>query len=227
MIKTIENRPELGVGIYTIPDIAQILRIPYHKVNRWIKYYWDGELGKEFNSRYSWTDGKSIAISFHTLVELYTFYQLSCAGVQAKKIIEAHRILSRKFNSSFPFATAEVLNAISTDGKVVFFSLDDKDIINLDITHQFNLNFIKDFFKRIDFNNGSMAARLWPLGKENSVVVDPEHQFGQAIINGTNLNPETIQELHEAGEPHYFIASLYNINERQIIDALEFCQKAA
>ncbi len=227
MIKTTENKPELGIGIYTVPDIAQILRLPYDKVNRWVKHYWDNELGKEFNSRYSWTDGKSIAISFHTLVELFTFYQLSNADVSAKKIIDAHLILSKKFNSLFPFATAEVLNSISTDGTRVFFTIDKMDIINLDVTLQFNLQFIKDFFRKIDFNGGSMAARLWPLGKDNCIVVDPDHQFGQATISGTNINPETIQELHEAGEPHYFIASLYNINERQIIDALEFCQKAA
>jgi hypothetical protein len=43
-----ENQLKLGIGIYTPSEIAKILRLPYHKVLRWIDKYWDGELGKEY-----------------------------------------------------------------------------------------------------------------------------------------------------------------------------------
>ncbi len=55
-----ENKPKIGLGIYTPSEIAQILRLPNYKITRWITKYWDGELGKEFNSLYSWKTGNSV-----------------------------------------------------------------------------------------------------------------------------------------------------------------------
>jgi uncharacterized protein (DUF433 family) len=227
MSQLLENKPELGYGIYTTPDIAQILRLPYGKVHRWIKDYWDNNFAKEVNSRYSWTDGKAIAISFHTLVEIFTFYQFTHAGVTVDKIITSHKILSKKFDTPFPFATSDVLINISTDGKRIYFLENGKDIISLDASHQLNLDLVRQYFKKIEFDGGSLAVRLWPIGKDKSVVVDPSHQFGQAVIKGTNISPETLFELHEAGEPDDFIASLYGVSNKQVQDALDYCRKAA
>ena len=142
----LENKPQLGYGIYTIPDIALILQIPNYKVSRWVTDYWDSRFGLDFNKKYSWSDGKSKAISFHTLIELYTFYQLSKAGVHSSKIIEAHKILTVKFDTPFPFATSQILENISTDGKRIYFEEGDEIIFNIDKTFQLNLRFISDFF---------------------------------------------------------------------------------
>ena len=60
-MKSFENRPALGGGIYTVPDIAQALRLPINKVGRWIRTYWDEKLGKEFSYgeiKAVWTDRK-------------------------------------------------------------------------------------------------------------------------------------------------------------------------
>jgi len=35
-----ENKPKLGLGIYTASEIAQILRVPYRKVYIWMNKYW-------------------------------------------------------------------------------------------------------------------------------------------------------------------------------------------
>lgn len=103
-----ENKPQLGLGIYTPAEIAQILRLPYYKVNRWIDKYWDGELGHEFEQRYSWKTDNSKAVSFHTLVEFYVMMQLADAGVKTRKVFEAHKELSQIFNTNFPFTLKEV-----------------------------------------------------------------------------------------------------------------------
>lgn len=224
---TFENKPTLGFGIYTVPDVAQILRLPYGKVNRWIKSYWDNKFGQEFNERYSWTDGKSIAVSFHTLIEVCTFYQLTDAGVRSKEIINAHDILSKEFDTHFPFAQSVVLENLSTDGKKIFFNTESKNIVNVDMTNQLNLGFINNFFKKIDFNDTKLAQRLWPIGKEKSVVVDPEHQFGLPVIDGTNIQVETIFNLFKANESKSFIASIYELSEEQVDHAIQYCEAAA
>jgi uncharacterized protein (DUF433 family) len=227
MITAFENKSRIGSGIYTMPDIAQILRLPNYKVNRWIKTYWDEKLGKQFNQKYSWTVDNTKAVSFHTLVELYTFYHLNSAGVKTQKVLKAHQILAEKFDTLFPFANANILQGLRTDGNKIYLESDDETIITLDGTHQLNFNFITVFFKLLDFDDEALACRLWPIGKENSIVCDPERQFGHPVINNTNIYPEAIYNMFEAGESIPFIASIYDISANEINDAIRFCKKAA
>lgn len=221
-----ENKLALGRGIYTIPDIALILDLPYAKVRRTINEYWDGKLGKDLNEYYSWTVDLTRAVSFHTLIEFYTFFRLSESGAKTNKILEAHKLLSKHFNTAFPFAKAEVLKNLSTDGKSIFFNLD-SSILTLDKTKQFNLDFIKVFFKKIEFDNETLASKFWPLGKEKAIICDPGNQFGLPTIAGTNIYPETIHSMFTAGDPISFIAKTYDLQINQVKDALEFCKSAA
>ena len=225
MKQSFENTPKLGLGIYTVPDVALLLKIPYFKANRWINEYWDLKLGAEFDSKYSWTDGKAKAVSFHTMIELYIFFQLSDVGVKTPIILEAHGILAKQFKTPFPFATSVILENMSTDGKKIFFQKND-EIINVDSAQQLNLKFIKLFFNKLEFDRKELASRLWPLGKKKSVVVDPSHQFGQPVIYGTNVQATTLFNLHQSGEPTEFIASIYDLKKKQIEDAIEYCQAA-
>lgn len=221
-----ENQLALNNGIYTMPDIAQILRIPNYKVNRWVKKYWDGRFGKHYEQNYSWTIDLTKAVSFHSLVELYTFYHLSEAGVKTKKILAAHKELSGEFNTPFPFATSDILDGLSTDGLDIYIRTSDY-IYTVDGTKQLNLEFIKLFFKKLDFDDDSLASRLWVLGKDKSIVCDPKKQFGQPIINGTNIFPETLAGLFAAGDSIDCIASLYEIEKNKVNDAIEYITKAA
>lgn len=220
-----ENKPQLGLGIYTPAEIAQILRLPYYKVNRWIDTYWDGELGREFEKKYSWKNENSKAVSFHTLVEFYVMMQLADAGVKTRKVLEAHKELSQYYDTSFPFALKEVLDGINTDGKQIFLSLDDSTI-TLDGTKQFNLGFIKVFFRKLEFDSNNLASRLWPLGKEKSVLIDPERKFGHPVLEMKNIFPETIYGHYKAGDPIEYISYVYKVTEKEVRDAIEFIDAA-
>lgn len=225
-MEVFENKPQLGSGIYTVPDIAQILRIPINKVGRWIRTYWDEQLGKEYDSRYSWNIDQSKGVSFHTLVELYVFHQLNDAGIRPRAALIAHKILSERFDTLFPFANSKVLRSLNTDGGRIYFEQGGQTIVTLDKSNQLNLDFIKLFFKLVEFDGGALASRFWPLGKDNSIVCDPERQFGHAVIDKTNIYPDAIFSLHKAGEPIKFISSMYEISEKQVNDAIEYCMAA-
>src|SRR3990172_3100264 len=103
-----ENKPKIGLGIFTVPDIARILNLKYYKVERILNDYWDNRFANDLGSKYSWTDGKSKAVSFHTLVEFYIFYQFKEAGVTTKSILKAHQELSIWYKTPFPFATSHI-----------------------------------------------------------------------------------------------------------------------
>lgn len=215
------------MGIYTLPDIALILGLSYSKVNRWVKDFWDNKLAKNYDYKYSWSVDLTKAVNFYTLIEIYIFYRLYEAGVKPRRILEAHQVLAEQFSTSYPFATKDIIDHLKTDGKQVLFMQNDGSILTLEITRQFKLEYIKQFFKNLDFDKDSLATRFWPLGRGRSIVCDPHHQFGHPVITGTNITVETLSQMNKAGEPVKFIADLYGINENQILDAIEFCKKAA
>ncbi len=226
-----EARPRIGIGVYTLPDVAGILDIPYHKVHRWVNEYLNNRLGKNFDAHYTWSIDTTKAVSFHTLVELHTFFQLSKAGVRSDKILEAHALLAKKFDTTFPFAFEPVLAGLRTDGRCLYHKTKDSKgrsvILDLDGTYQLSLAFIKLFFKKLDFGDDLLAERYWPIGKSNSIVCDPRKKFGQPIIDGTGVPADAIYGMKEAKRKPAHVAKLYSITEKQVKDAIEYCEKAA
>lgn len=221
-----ENNLSIGNGVYTVPDIANILCLPYSKVNTWLDKYWDGKLGEAFKGKYSWRIDSTRAVGFHTLIEFYIMMNFAESGVKPAQVLKAHNELSRDFQTHFPFAQKQVIENISTDGKRIYLTVDGSPI-TLDGSKQFNLDFIKLFFKKLDFDKELLASKFWPMGKTRAVVCDPHHKFGQPVIEGTNIQTDVIYRMHLAKEKTAFIANLYEISVKKVKDAIDFHTKAA
>lgn len=216
MTKTLQHKLELGDGIYTVADISEILQLPTAKVRRWLAAYWN---------QYSWTIDRSVAVSFQALVEFYVLYHLGEAGIPTKEVIRAKTALSEWFNTPFPFAQKKIVENIQTDQYRIYLEFEGH-IVSVDGTKQLNLEFIRQFFHKLDFDQESIALRFWPRGKEKSIVVDPQRQFGHPVIGKTNIYPETIFGLYQGGESIPFICSAYNLVEKEVQDAIEYCKAA-
>lgn len=221
-----QNTPQLNSGIYTLPDIARLLGMSYHKAHRWLAQYWEGKLGKDYGRHYSWTVDSTKAVSFHTLMELHIFYQLNEAGVKPAKILEAHKELVAITGQEFPFATKRILEGLRCDGKQVLLYRNDGTVVSLNGTRQFNLDFVLDFMKKLDFHEG-VASRFWPLGKENVVNCDPKRQFGHPVVGKTNIYPELLASMHRAGDSIRSIAANFNLKTKEVKDSIAFSNQAA
>jgi len=221
----IQNKKELGSGIYTIPDIGLLLEYPLYKIRRYLKKYWDDGIGKElFKDRYSWSvNNNKKAVNFFVLIELYTFFQLQEFGVYTKRVVKARREIAKQLCTPYPFANRKIL----TDGKQIWYYLE-KDLIAADPTAQVNFaQIIESFANKIEFSADLLAMRYWPKGKDKSVVVDPHHQFGQPVISGSNIVTDTIYSMYESGEKMETLSILYDITSKQVNDVIEFHRKAA
>ena len=217
------TRPKLGNGIYTIPDTANILGIPSRTVRYWSKKIWDERLAEKGGSKYTWGEGKDKALDFYTMIELYIFHNLRKLKITPSKIFLAHRKISEALQSPYPFAHAKILS----DGKEVFFQKE-LDIVNANDSLQFNLKeIVSEFMIKIDYDEGLLAQRYWPIGKKRNIVVDPQHQFGQPTINGTNILAETIYHYYQSGESINFIANIFEIKNHDVTAAIEFYNQAA
>jgi len=220
-----DNKLEIGNGIFSVRDVAQILRVPYNKVSRWISYYWNEKLAEHYKRNY-WIENTK-AVNFYTFIEIYVMMQLTEAGLKPSKILQAHKELTEFYKINVPFATKKILDNIKTDKHKIYLQLDNDNIISLDQTKQLNLKIIQNFYTNIDFDSDTLASRFFPLGKKCHVVCDPHHKFGQPTIYGTNIQTEVIFNLYQAKEPIPFIADIYQISEQKIKNAIHFHRQVA
>lgn len=216
-----ESIPKLGSGIFSASDAAKILNISPQKARYWFNYYLKQ---KHFQSeyRYYFTFDKTVAVNFLTLMEMYVFYSLKERNISIRTIINAHKYLSSFLNTPYPFAH----KSLYTDGGNLLID-HNSDFFSTDGKEQYKLRLELDkFFQKISFSPDGNAQSFHPLGLNNSVVVDPNHQFGTPTIKGTNIKVKTIIDLYNAGEKKKTIAELYHISLKQINDVIRYSNAA-
>jgi uncharacterized protein (DUF433 family) len=221
-------QPRLGEGIYLIKDVSKILQLDYEKVYRWIVSYWSGDLSETIN--YTFGDVDNRAINFYSLIEFYTFFKLREKGISSTQIKKLHSELANILQTPYPFAIAqdyyvEKRKTKKTKKVFVYYTYLDS-LMKLSPKKQFFFKFLDEFLDRIEFDENNLAVRFYPLHNSRNVVVDPKRQFGQPIINGTNIKTQTVFSLFRGGESLEDISTLYNIPIEKVKDAINF-QNAA
>ncbi|MGI8581783.1 MAG: DUF433 domain-containing protein [Chitinophagaceae bacterium] len=218
----------IGEGIYLVKDVSKILGLDYEKVYRWIVGYWTGNLQEHYN--YTFGEQNNRAINFYSLIEFYTFFKLREKGLSSTEIKKLHSELSSLLKTPYPFAIAqdyyiETRKTKKRKKTFVYYTYLESTI-KRSAKKQFSLDFIKKFLDKVEFDENNLASRFFPLHDSKNVVVDPKHQFGQPVINGTNIKTQTIFNLYRGGESLENLSILYNISVDKVQDAITF-QKAA
>jgi uncharacterized protein (DUF433 family) len=214
-----EFKPALGLGAFSVPDIALILSLPQNKVRRMLNQVWDERLGKElFGDTFSISVGEHKFVNFYVLIELYVYFELRDLKVSAQKIIKTRSAMRKDLNTEHPFAMANLL----THGKKIWYEVKDC-IVDADGSRQTNFErMVRDYAKKIDFNGNDLAERYWPMGKNHKVVVDPKHQFGLPTIVDTNINTHTLRSMFRSGETPEVLSEMFGISLNAVKDALVF-----
>ena len=225
-------KPQIGGGIYTVPDAACILNLPLPKVKRWVSGY--SRLAESGGRVHLggivddgvWGAGREQGLNFHALIEVFTFSVLRDLGVSSQAIRSAREELIERFQTPYPFASHRLLS----DGRQIHVVLDRLDsLMALDEQGQTELRkIVEPFCHKIDFCDAtSLAERYWPLGRDRAVVVDPHHGFGRPCIANTNIATETLANMVRAGETAAIIAAEFEIRETDVLAAVEFESKKA
>lgn len=221
---TLEHiKPILGGGVFTLEDVSLILKIELKEVKKVLRQYWEKRYSSVSNLTYTWGEGKEKSINFLSLIEIKTFFELKDHGVKTQKINIAHDALSVYFNTPYPFAKS----TLQTDGVRIMF--EDRDaLISADPKLQSKISeVIIPFCQKIDYGPDLLAKRYFPKGKDNSIVIDPKHKFGQPTILHSNILAEVIYGLYLANEQPEFIAKLYEVSVNEVNDAISFYKDVA
>lgn len=218
----LKNKPALGQGIYTPPEISSILKVPQYQIRWYIEAVWDNRFGKQFDATYSWKLRSHRAVNFLVLVEFRVVLDLKNLGLPTRRILNARESIGRDEKAPYPFATSR----LRANAERIWYEAGG-NVLDADGTQQTNFRtLVENYTECIDYVD-DLAARLWPDTKQSSVVVDPHHQFGQPTIDGTNITAETIYSMYESGESLEVLGYLYQIPVKKVEDAVKFCQRKA
>jgi len=218
----------IGKGIYSLPVAAKLLEMPYNKVYRWAKGY-KYSLNNNFinipsliKSEYE-PKNDFFVISFLDLIELLFIKNFLKLGVSLHTIRKACISASELLNSTHPFA----MKKFYTDGKTILAKIaeKDKDPFLLDLLKkQYKLDKIINHYLKncIDFNEFDHAERWWPIGKEKGIVLDPNRNLGQPILNKYNIRTDVICDLYMNNHNKNEISEWYNIDFTSIENAIRY-----
>ncbi|MFY9345774.1 MAG: DUF433 domain-containing protein [Planctomycetota bacterium] len=211
-----------GFPNYTAQDAARYTRLPYSTVLYWAR----GRDGRPPVIRAK--DG----LSFLNLVEIHmlgVFRRFH--GVTLQKLRKVVVGLAKRYpNERHPLATRKFW----TDGKSVFTEEIGK-LVSLDQPGQLALpRVVECYAARVQWD-GSAPRRLFPFTtrpemerlepEPRSVVIDPRVAFGRPVVAGTRITTRALYERFEAGESMAALATDYDIEQRQVEDAIR-CEQA-
>ena len=212
----------LNEGIYSVQDVVRITHLSANKVRRWFYELWK-ENYEGISSQLK-SDIENMRISFHGLIELVVIGTLRENRFTLKKILFARNDLQSKTNKSYPFATNNVRDDLKVSGSSIIFNFP-TGFVTLDGTGQYNLDFIKEFFKQIDFDIDGIAYRLFPLTGSKLVVIDPTQGGGKATISGKGVWVDTIVRAYTGGNSIQMIQDQYEVEKNDILAALEYSKQ--
>lgn len=216
----------LGLGVYSLADVARLIGRPVDTVKRWIA----GETPL-------YNLDNPIVLDFYDLISLWVISQLRKEGVPQKAIRAGREYLSQKLSTPHPFVHHK---GIATLGRSVFgmvekwwvnigkggqgafaniieHNLKPVEIIDAELRY-----FHEKGFKPMEFG-GDLIVKAWQ--PHPGVRVDPKIQSGQPCLEGTRVPALMISDLVEksGGEEWYeLIASDYELQVGQVKAAVDY-----
>lgn len=214
MAAEVLETPKLGEGIFLTREVATILRLEYEKVYPLMRGYWGShKFGEDRNK----------TINFYSLIEFFVYYTLRSKGMTGQRIRKFHQQMSKDLKTPYPFAHYD----LRTDYKDIW-TQQFGNLVKGDGKQQFDLMpLLNNFLHKINYGANNLAEEFYPLGKAKDVLVNPNRQFGEPVVKGTNIKTKVIYNLHLGGEKTKFISELYNISEKNVRDAIYFHKNAA
>jgi uncharacterized protein (DUF433 family) len=217
-------RPDLlEAGIYTIPEVAELVEAPQPNVRVWI----EGHTGKQdpvIDNQLGRVGGKT-AVSFANLIELRFIAKFAAAGLGLREIRAIMREVSDTLQHPHPFATKTVFK---TDTKKIVAEIAGRNGLHL-IYDLRSKNFempsvvMKSFKENVIFDPAGEAIYWHPRPKiAPNVIVHPMFAFGQPVLDRSYIPTSTIAQSLKVEGSAKFVAQIYDIPERHVREANNF-----
>lgn len=229
---------EAGLGVYTLPDAARLVRADASTIRRWMYGYQYKKSSSEhrYSSGPLWRPqygseqlGERV-IGFRDLMELRIVREFVTRGVPLLVVRYCLDAAREMFGGDYPLTRQRFL----TDGETVFHealdaassSEDGPALLDLRKKQRVFRTIVKDsLYAGIEYD-GDLARRWFPEGKKHAVVVDPEVQFGHPMIEQSGVPTAALYAAWLAeGKKRAAVAKLYEVDARHVDAAVRFEEK--
>jgi uncharacterized protein (DUF433 family) len=218
----------LGIGLYTAAEASRLLDLPVAKVRRWL----GGYRGAEKDYAPLWTpqlpklEGQ-LGLGFLDLMQVRLVARIvEETDISLQKLRRALALARELVDHSHPLTTA----SFRTDGHRLFVEIGRET----DTPHLYDLlgkqygfhRIIEPSFKDVDLD--LEITRWWPLGKQRSVVLDPQRSFGTAIASHSGISTAALALAAERhGSPREVARWYPPATQREVRDAIAFERRLA
>lgn len=231
---------QAGLGVYTLPDAARLVRADAGTIKRWLFGYdyvkSDGDARRRYHSNPLWQPqyargelGEN-TIGFQDLMELRIVREFVARGVPLIVVRYCLAAARDIFGGEYPLTKQRFL----TDGETIFHealdvaSTTDDGPALLDLRkrqHVFRTIVKDSLYAGIEYE-GDVARRWYPEGKRHSVVVDPAVQFGHPAIEQSGVPTAALYAAWLVeGKKRSAVAKLYEVDARHVDAAVRFEEK--
>jgi uncharacterized protein (DUF433 family) len=221
----------LNLGIYTPFEASQLTGVSVWCIRRWLRGYRFKVKEGTHHSPPVWKSDidpieNTSALSFHDMLEVRFVSAFLAKGVSWPNIRKAHERAAQLFEESHPFSK----NRFQTDGHGIFVELyentGDSKVLELAHSQQVFAEFVKPFFKDLEFSKDDQLLTWWPLGKDRLIVLDPRRSFGQPIVSKHGVPARALSAAAKKSNVKE-VARWYEVSEQEVKDAVEFEQRQA
>jgi uncharacterized protein (DUF433 family) len=218
----------LGIGIYTVPQASRLTRVSQARIRRWLRGYEFARKEGRGRSAPVWRAqlpkvDDTIALGFLDLMEVRFVDAFLEAGLSLKKIRRAASLATELVGRDHPFSTQK----FRTDGNRIFAEIEhdrtgDKALYDLE-QNQFGIYevIIPSLLEGVEFDDQGQAARWRPDRAVPLVVIDPQRQFGQPIVEG-GVQTAVLADAVRAEGSVDTVARWYEIRREAVEQAVRF-----
>lgn len=213
----------LTSGIYSIPDIADLVDVPVARVRAWVGTprgrqvpVIDNDLGRI---------GTKNAVSFANLMELRFVAFFTKAGVPLREVRRIMDEARRAMEHPHPFATKTVFK---TDGKKIVAEIAEKAgvprIYDLRSNNYEMHDVVFESLKAdVTFDPQGNTSGWWPRRElAPHVAIFPFRSFGRPVLEEGWIPTETLAQAVKVEGDVEIVADLFEVSERGVREAVTF-----
>ncbi|MBR0967957.1 hypothetical protein JQ554_27370 [Bradyrhizobium diazoefficiens] len=216
----------LGIGFYTVPEAARLLKIAPLNIRRWLGGYRFTQGDKTFDMPPLWKPqlpsyDHHMELGFRDLIELRVIKSFLDAGLSILTVRNCLDYARGMAGDDHPFSTRRFL----TDGRTIFLEslrrTGEDEVLDLK-SHQYVIKKVIDrTFKDLDISH-DIVSRWRPLEGKQSIVIDPTRAFGQPITNNYGVPTIVLADAVKAEGSVERVSKLYDVSPSAIRDAVKF-----
>jgi uncharacterized protein (DUF433 family) len=224
--KAAPDAPPLGIGYYTVPEAARLVRMPGINIRRWLGGYTFPSGGKLRRMPPLWSpelpaSGAHLELGFRDLIELRFVNAFTEEGVDLRIIRSCLEHAREAVRDSRPFSTRR----FRTDGRTIFLdtlkATGESELLDLKRGQFVIKSVIERTFRDLDLDN-EVVARWRPFGGKDTIVIDPHRSFGQPIAAAYGIPTVALAEAVTAEGSVDRVARLYEVPSAIVRDAVRF-----